>query len=310
MILLYIKIIRVSAMTLRHIKIFLSVFQNGSVTKAARELRIAQPSASLAIKELEEFYGAKLFDRIGRRIYPTQTGRRLYDYALKICGLFDEANRSVKNPDALGEIRIGASIATGTILLPDIINRYKKTRPEITVKAIIGNSDEIERKVLANEIDVGFTEKQPESAEIIADSFGKDRLCAVCAPNCPLAKMESVSPQELAAEPFLTREKGSAVRDITDAYFAVCGLSISPVMESTGTEALLNAAEKGIGISILPYMLAKERIESGALSELPLKPQINRDLNIIRHKSKFLSPAIEDFLALWKENNNGSSPEN
>ncbi len=290
-------------MTLRHIKIFVSVFQNGGITKAAQELRIAQPSVSLAVKELEDFYGTKLFDRIGRKICPTQNGKRLYDYALKICGLFDEANRSVKNPDALGEIRIGASITTGTKLLPDIINRYKKIRPEITVKAIIGNSDEIERKVLANEIDLGFTEKQPLSPEIIAEPFGADRLCAVAAPDHPLTSAPSVTPGELAEEPFLTREKGSAVREITDAYFAVAGLSISPVVESTGTQALLNAAEKGIGISILPYMLAGERIKNGTLREIPLSPVINRSLNIIRHKSKFLSPAIKDFCALWKKSN-------
>ena len=288
-------------MTLRHIKIFLSVFQIFCITKAADELRIAQPSVSLAIKELEDFYGTKLFDRIGRKIYPTENGRRLYDYALKICGLFDEANRSVKNPDALGEIKIGASISTGTMLLPDILNKYKKIRPEITVKVTVCNSDEIERKVLANEIDLGFTEKQPQSAEITAEPFGTDRLCAVAAPENPLVKMKSVTPQQLAAQPFLTREKGSAVREITDAYFAVAGISISPVMESTGTQAILNAAEHSIGITVLPYILVKDRIESGRLCEIALEPQIKRNLNIIRHKSKFLTPATQDFCRLWKD---------
>lgn len=290
-------------MTLRHIRIFLSVFQNNGITKAAQELHIAQPSVSLAVKEMEEYYGTKLFDRIGKKIYPTQNGRRLYDYALKICGLFDEANRSVKNPDTLGEIRIGASITTGTKLLPDILKRYKTIRPEITVTAVVGNSDEIEKKVLANEIDVGFTEKQPQSPEILAEPFGADRLCAVAARGGTLAGAKRVTPEQLSREPFLTREKGSAVREITDAYFAVAGLTITPVMESTGTQALLNAAERGIGVAILPYLLAKERLDSGTLCEIPLVPEIKRDLNIIRHKSKFLSPAVEEFCALWKTNN-------
>lgn len=290
-------------MTLRHIRIFLNVFQNNGITKAAQELHIAQPSVSLAVKEMEEYYGTKLFDRIGKKIYPTQNGRRLYDYALKICGLFDEANRSVKNPDTLGEIRIGASITTGTKLLPDILKRYKTIRPEITVTAVVGNSDEIEKKVLANEIDVGFTEKQPQSPEILAEPFGADRLCAVAARGGTLADAKRVTPEQLAREPFLTREKGSAVREITDAYFAVAGLTITPVMESTGTQALLNAAERGIGVAILPYLLAKERLDSGTLCEIPLVPEIKRDLNIIRHKSKFLSPAVEEFCTLWKTNN-------
>lgn len=293
-------------MTLRHIRIFLSVYQNGGITKAAQELGFAQPSVSLAVKELEEFYGTRLFDRIGKKIYPTQSGERLYGYALKICNAFDEAGRDLKSPDATGEIRIGVNITAGTVLLPDIINRYKKIRPEIKVRAVVCNSDEVEKMALKNEIDLGFTEKQPQNADILAAPFAADRLCAVAAPGNTLAGCKKVTAQMLAAQPFLTRETGSAVREVADAFFAVAGISIEPALESTSTQALLNAAQAGLGVLIIPRMLARERISSGALCELALFPEIKRELNIIRHKSKFLSPAMQDFCELWKSKKAGS----
>ena len=91
------------------------------------------------------------------------------------------------------------------------------------------------------------------------------------------------------------------MREITDAYFALHGLSISPVWESASTHAIINAAAQDIGISVLPQMLAEGYIKNGSLTKLPLEPPINRNLNIIYHKSKFLTPAMRDFCRLCRE---------
>lgn len=290
-------------MTLRHMKIFLSVYQNCGITKAAEQLHIAQPSVSLAVKELEEYYGTRLFDRMGRRIYPTESGKRLYEYALRISELFDEAQAGIKNWDAIGSIRVGTSITIGTMLLPELIKRFHELYPSITVKATVSNSDEIEHKILNNTIDLALIETQPADEDIIFEPFAKDSLCAVSSPENPLASKSTVSAEALAAAPFLTREKGSAVREITDAYFALHGLSISPVWESTSTHAIINAASQDIGVAVLPCMLANEYIKNGSLAELPLQPPINRTLHIIYHKSKFLTPAMQDFCGLCREMN-------
>ena len=82
-------------MTLRHMKIFVTVYQHSSVTKAAGELHLAQPSVSLAVKELEEYYGIRLFDRIGRGIRPTEAGSEFYSYALHIVSLFEDMEKSL-----------------------------------------------------------------------------------------------------------------------------------------------------------------------------------------------------------------------
>ena len=107
-------------MTLRHLHIFVSVYEHKSITKAANTLHIAQPSVSLAIKELGEYYGVQLFDRIGRGITPTEAAKHLYGYAIHIVSLFNEMEQHIKNWDNIGTLRIGASITIGTHILPEL----------------------------------------------------------------------------------------------------------------------------------------------------------------------------------------------
>jgi DNA-binding transcriptional LysR family regulator len=100
-------------MTIRHLRILVAVCECGSITTAAEKLYMTQPAVSLAIKELEEHYGVKLFDRLTRRIQITEDGRRMLDYAIHVVALFDEMEQAMKNPDAAGEIKIGSSLTIG-----------------------------------------------------------------------------------------------------------------------------------------------------------------------------------------------------
>ena len=113
-------------MTLRHMKIFVTVYRHSNITRAAEELHLAQPSVSLAVKELEEYYGIRLFERIGRRICPTEAGNEFYSYALHIVSLFEDIEKRIKNWDTLGTIRIGTSITIGTHILPGLIKKYQE----------------------------------------------------------------------------------------------------------------------------------------------------------------------------------------
>ena len=94
-------------MTLRHMKILVAVYQEGSVTRAAEALHLSQPSVSLAIKELEDYYGVELFTRMGRRIVPTECGNAFYGYAVHVVSLMDELETQMRNWDTVGTVRIG-----------------------------------------------------------------------------------------------------------------------------------------------------------------------------------------------------------
>ena len=288
-------------MTLRHIKIFTAVFQCSSVTKAAAELHLAQPSVSLAVKELEEYYGVRLFERMGRSISPTEAGKEFYGYALHIVSLFDEMEKKIRNWDAVGSLRIGASITIGTRILPVLLKEFRKEYPELRTEAFVGRSLAIEQRILDNAVDIGLIENQPKNPDLCAIPFMQDELCAIVPPDHPLAgKKKAAALEELAQYPFLMREKGSAGREILDACFEVSQLSVRPVLESSSTQAIVSSVAEGLGVAVLPYLLVRKDIAEGTGSQVPLVHPLRRSLNIIYHKSKYLTDNMKAFMELCR----------
>ncbi len=141
-------------MTLRHLRIFVAVVDQGSATAAANVLYLAQPAVSLAIRELEEYYGIKLFDRIGNRLHLTEAGKIFYSYAAHIITTFEEMENGLRNWDEIGRLRIGSSITIGNKMLPELIHDFSFVYPKIDVKVLIDSSDVIEEKLLRSELDL------------------------------------------------------------------------------------------------------------------------------------------------------------
>lgn len=292
-------------MTLRHMRIFVSVFENGSVTGASRELHLAQPSVSLALRELEEYYGVCLFERIGRKICPTDCGREFYEYAAHVDGLFGEMERRVRNWDAIGTLRIGSSIAIGTHILPGMVRRMQREHPGLTIRVFVGSSCSVEEDIEKNKVDLGLIENSPERKGIQAEPFRKDELCAIAPPGHPLGEMEAIPLAELARYPLLMREKGSAGRDIMDAYFDLRGIRVEPLWESTSSQAIVQAVAEGIGVAMLPFSMVREDMEKGRVIRLSMRRPIYRSMNLVWHRSKYLTGNMKAFMEIvrgWEEN--------
>ena len=288
-------------MTLRHMKIFVSVFRHSNVTRAADELHLAQPSVSFAIKELEDYYGIRLFERIGKRITPTETGKEFYGYALHIVSMFDEMEKKIRNWDAIGTIRIGASITIGTHILPPLLKRYQSVYPDLRTEVTIRKSAAVECHILDNDIDIGLIENQPEHPDIIALPFMEDFLQAIVAPDHPLAECSEITLEQLAEYPFLMREKGSAGREILDACFALRQIAVRPLWESASTQAIVRGVAEGLGVAVLPCLLVRKNIEEHTVKMIPFTRPLTRKLNIIYHKSKYLTNNMNAFINLCKE---------
>lgn len=283
-------------MTLRHLNIFVTVMRLESITKAAEELHIAQPSVSLAISQLEDHYGQHLFDRIGRRIYPTEAGKELYRYALRIVSLYEDMEKRMGNPDGLGTIRIGASITIGTCLLPKLSNQFQSLYPGQNIQCIVARSLDVEAGILANTIDIGLIETQPEYTEIESIPFMKDKMCAIVPHNHVLAAKGTTTLKELAQYPFLMREKGSAGRELLDGACSLLQIPLHIVWESVSTEAIIQAVHAGIGVAVLPELLIKEAVDTGKVVKLDLINPIERNLYIIHHHSKNISESMKQFM--------------
>lgn len=288
-------------MTLRHLKIFVTVCETGSTTAAGEKLHIAQPSISLAISELEDYYGIKLFDRIAKRLYITEAGKKFLQYATHIVGLFEEMEREIKNFDATGIIRIGASITIGNYLLPGYITRFKKIHPQMDVKVIIDNSEKIQQYILSNQIDIGLIEGIVYSPYIAEHKFRDDELVMVCGNAHPFANQKNVEISKLQNESFILRESGSAGREIFDSTMTSLGIKILPAWESTSTQATIRAVQANLGISVLPYLLVKDSLNRKEISQFHIDGiRFQRSFSVIYHQNKFLTESAKDFIALCK----------
>lgn len=193
-------------MTLRHMKIFVAVYQQKSITLASNSLHLAQPSVSLAIRELEEYYHIRLFDRLSRRIYPTENGHRFYEYALHIVSLFSEMENKIPAWDANAPLHIGSSITLGTCLLPSLVKAYQEQHPEIKIYVTVKNTGTIEQAVVDNQLDFALVEGTVTHPEVISEVFSADTLCMVAAPGHPLAANRTVTLADAASCPLLLRE--------------------------------------------------------------------------------------------------------
>jgi DNA-binding transcriptional LysR family regulator len=288
-------------MTLRHLRIFVKVCETGSVTLAGEELFIAQPSVSLAISELESYYGTKFFDRISRRLQITESGKYFLQYANHITALFDEMEKGLKNIDSTGTIRIGSSVTIGNYLLPGYIKSFREIYPEIRIEAIVDNSDRIEEHVLKNRLDFALVEGAIHSEYITDKKFMDDDLVIICGNTHRLSENNDVTPLELANEDLVLRERGSAGRETLEGIFSSFGYELKPTFESISTQAIVRAVEAGIGVSFLPYMLVKEDIDDGKVRMLRLKgASFERYFRIIHHRNKFITPGMQAFMDLCR----------
>lgn len=288
-------------MTLRHLRIFVAVCETGSMTAAAAQLFIAQPSISLAVAEMEEYYGVKLFDRISRKLYLTENGRRALQYARHIIDLLDEMEQGIKDLDAVGQLRVGTSITIGTYLFPRYVSKLKEIYPSVRVEAFIGNSGSIEQQILDNEIDIGIIEGVAHSAYICSESFPGDRLAFICCVDHRFAGRTLKELGEIKDEDFILREKGSAGREIFDGLTASHELAITPLWQSASNRAIIHGVREGLGISILPYSLVQDSLERGEIAEFKIKGlALNRKFSVIYHRNKFLPGSARTLVELCK----------
>lgn len=288
-------------MTLRHLKIFLRVYECMSFTKAGALLHLAQPSVSLAIKELEEYYQKPLFDRIKHKIYPTEYGEQLYHYALHILSLYDEMETNIKDWNLKKVIKIGSSITIGNQILPDLIMAFHATHPDIKVEVMIHNSITIEQYILENKIDLALIENEPTMDQIASFPFMSDSLCSLAHPDNPLVMKKNVTLQDLNEHNFLVREHGSSVREIVESVFLMNQVPLKPSWESSSTQAIIHAVTCNLGVTTLPYQLVKNKLEQQELAMLHVpKLNIKRHYNIIYYRDKYLAKVVKEFMEVCK----------
>ena len=289
-------------MTLRHMKIFLAVCDCGyNTTKAARALHMSQPAVSLAIREIEEYYGVRLFDRISRRLHITEAGESLREYAAHIIQLFDAMEKGLRNWERLGPLRIGASITIGAQFLPGYVQSFTALHPGAQIRATIGPSMLLEGKLLDNSLDFALMEGVPRSPVLNIEPYMEDHLTVICAANGPFQPGQKLTQAEFARQKFLLRESGSGTREEFERVIQSAGLRITPIWEAMSTTALVNGVISGLGISVLPYRMVQGPLARGLIIAVEVEGlSFCRKFNIVYHRDKYLTASAKEFLDICR----------
>ncbi|NJP39770.1 LysR family transcriptional regulator [Oscillospiraceae bacterium HV4-5-C5C] len=289
-------------MTLRLLRIFAAVCQAGSMTGASRRLHLSQPAVSSAIRELETSYDTRLFERVSRRLVLTANGQQLLEQIRPILAQLDELEQLAQGWSVRQQLRIGATLSIGSKLLPDLVSAYAKRQPQVQVRVKVASSDLIEQAVLRHELDFALIEGLVHSDRLSSRVFKQDRLCALALPQlCPAGSSGAgLDARGLLQLPLLLREAGSGTRERFEQALAAAELSCpEPVWESHSSTALLSAASQGLGVAILPRILALDQLRQGSLQELAVRDlDLSRSLRLIHLKTWTADPAAADFIQL------------
>lgn len=290
-------------MTLRHMKIFCALCDNDSnTTKTAEALNMTQPAISQTIREMEEFYGVKLFDRVGRKLIITEAGTVLLKYAKRISSLFDEAEEELQNLNEYGSIRVGATLTIGSLFLPRYADVFRKEHPKIDIKALVAATNILEQKILSFELDFALIEGFSHDSSIISEEYMTDELVIVGSPNGPYHDNQTISIEEFKKQKIIVRESGSGTREVFERATERAGFSMTPSWEAASVIALANAAISGLGLAVIPYRSICSFIDSGHLVRVNVEGiDLKRKFYLIRHKDKQFSNSAEMFYAFCRD---------
>jgi len=289
----------------RRLQVFHAVAKQSSFTKAAETLFMTQPAVTFQIKQLEEHFNTRLFDRGHGKISLTGAGEVVLEYAEKILALSAELDTRVSEltGEVQGLLLIGASMTIAEFMLPRVLGEFKVAYPGVKARLTVANSDTVEHGVAAHSLDIGLIEAPSHLPGLSAEDCCEDELQVVCSPGHPLAKLKSVMPKQLLQYPYVSRETGSGTREVTDSYFRRAGIEpeeLNAVMEMGSPDAIKGVVETGLGFAIMSKVIVAKEKQLGVLVALPLAPKLTRTLSLVYPKERFRSRLVNSFVEFSK----------
>jgi len=290
----------------RRLQVFHAVAKHLSFTKAAEALFMTQPAVTFQIKQLEEHFNTRLFERGHGQISLTEAGRVVFDYADRILGLSAEMDARLKDMTGqiIGPLLIGASMTIAEYLLPQVLGEFNARYPGVIPRLLVANSETVQNQVAEHSLDIGFIEGDSLLPSLVTEFVCEDELLVVCAPSHPLAKLNSISPDLLAQHAYVSREPGSGTREVSDHYLQKIGIApdlLQPVMELGSPEALKGLVATGRGFAIMSRSTVVKETRMGLLVGIPLAPRLVRNLALVYSKQKFYSKLVSNFVEFAKE---------
>lgn len=259
-------------MTTRDLEVFAAVAEHGSMSAAARALRVSQSSVSQAVADIEREYGVLLFDRCAHSLHLTPTGETLLAYAQKTLFLVREIDGFLRSGTCRSELRVGASVTVGSCVLSPILRRLQAQLPGLQPRVVVSNTHEIVDLLLKSRLDVGLVEGRVDHPGL------------------------AVRPEELSGQAMVLREEGSGTRAHLEEALRGCGVACRPAWVCSSTEAILDAVRHGFGISVLSRRLVRADLDAGRLWACQAEGlDLRRSFSLVQHRNKCPFDALTRF---------------
>jgi DNA-binding transcriptional LysR family regulator len=284
---------------LHQLKVFCLVAAEGSFSAAADKLFMTQPAVTLQIKNLEDYYQVKFFERTGKKVLLTEEGKVLLGIAGQMLDLNRKAEEVVADMKGFsrGSVHIAASLSFIDYYLPPLLNAFHEKYPNIFFEISEGNTSQLIENTLLHKNDLAFVASRPVNQRLIVRQFVRDTLVAIIPLKHKLAARESVTLNELNREPLILREPGSSIRELVDEAFHKRGMKPFLVMQSASTTAIKKMVESGAGIGILSEQLVSTEVAAGAFRAVRFtEVEMMVPFYLIYHKDKYFSRTLKAFV--------------
>ncbi|HWX57452.1 LysR family transcriptional regulator [Bradyrhizobium sp.] len=289
-------------MTLEQLRIFAAVAEKQHVTHAARELNLTQSATSAAIAALEGRYGVKLFDRVGRGIVLTHTGRMFLSEARAVLARAYGAEQVLRDLAGLkvGKLIVGASQTVANYWLPPRLQAFQAAHPGIEVSVRIANTERVAADVREGIADIGFIEGEIDDGALASRRIDGDALVVVVGARHPFAKLKKPPSDWMTETAWILREPGSGTRDMFERALRKRGLRLSDLtiqLELASNEAIRTAVESGLCATALSDLVVEKSLKANTLFRID-EDLAKRSFYVLRHKERHASKAEAALLTI------------
>ena len=285
----------------RRLQVFYTVARLLSFTKAAETLHMTQPAVTFQVRQLEDHFDTRLFDRTHNRVALTEAGHKAYESAEQIFSLYAEMENTVKEltDDVSGALTMGASTTIAEYMLPALLRGFTLEFPDINLKLKVSNTEGIVSMIENSMIDLGVVEGPVSNKNLLVEVCRIDQLVVVVPPGHEIADRKSIPLEEVMNFPFICREEGSGTREVIMDHMVKLGIdrnNLNVSLELGSPESIKGAVEAGMGISIASLATLEKELKLGTLVAVRLDPPMEREFSFVRQRQKFRLRAMEKLL--------------
>ena len=291
-------------MDLRQLQILQTIAETGSFTACGRKLHVSQSAISRQILLLEEELGEPLFLRVGRQVRMTaaaeslvQLGQRVFQDVRDTLGAITDRTGELR-----GTLRLSGGMTVCLYVFPALLKHLRRVHPHLETRLTVAIADRSVEEIRAGRIDAGLLTLPVDQSDLVTVPALREELLLLTTPTHRLARRKKVSPQDLADEPFVLFEAGSATRRVIDHFFASQNIEPNVVMDTENVEIIKAMVKTGLGIGIVPYQAIAREVQARQLSCTQIEgSELYRDTGWVYARANRVPRMIGELLKAFDE---------